>query len=74
MAGTFPQTYGPPMAGAVIQVASQFLGESIIDSVRKQFPTRKIQRGDAYMDGGRHLVRVNMILMSPDEKTLAGAM
>jgi hypothetical protein len=56
------------MAGAVIQVTSQFLGECIIDSIREQFPTRKIQRGDAYMDGGRHLLRMNMTLMSPDEK------
>jgi hypothetical protein len=56
------------MAGAVVQVASQFLGQSIIDSIRKQFPGRKTQRGDAYMDGGRHLLRMNMELIDSEDQ------
>jgi hypothetical protein len=70
MAGTIPDIYGPQMAGAFVQVASQFLGQSIIDSIRKQFPSRKVQRGDAYMDGGRHLLRMNIKLIHPVDKRL----
>ena len=68
MAGTFPQTYGPQMAGGAVQVASQFLGQSIIDSIRKQFPGHKTQHGDAYMDVGRHLLRMNMELIDPEDQ------
>jgi hypothetical protein len=68
MAGTFSQTYGPQVAGAAVQVASQFLGQSIVDSIRKQFPAGKTQRGDAYMDGGRHLLRMNIKLLDPEDQ------
>ena len=68
MDGTFFRTYGPQMAGAAVQVSSQFLGQSIVDSIRKQFPAPKSQRGDAYMDGGRHLLRMNIEFISPDDQ------
>jgi len=70
MPDSFPQTVGPQIGGAFIQVASQFLGQSIVESVRRQFPTRKTQRGDAYMDGARHLLQANINLMNAREKQL----
>jgi hypothetical protein len=69
MAGNnFSQTYGPSFGGGVFQVASQFLGQALIDSIRKQFPNKKTQRGDAYMDGVRHLLRTNLDFIEPDER------
>jgi hypothetical protein len=69
MAGTnFSQTYGPSFGGGVFQVASQFLGQAIINSVRKQFPNQKTRRGDAYMDGVRHLLQTNLNLIDPDDR------
>jgi len=68
MADTFTQTFGPQIGGAFINVASQFLGQSIVESVRRQFPTRKTQRGNAYMDGARHLLRVNIELIDVNDK------
>jgi hypothetical protein len=69
MAGNqFSQTYGPSLGGGVFQVASQFLGQAIINNVRKQFPNQKTQRGDAYMDGVRHLLRTNFDLIASDDR------
>ena len=68
MADTLPQTFGPQIGGAFIHVASQFLGQSIVESVRRQLPTRKTQRGDAYMDGARNLLRVNIELINAKDK------
>jgi hypothetical protein len=68
MAGNFSQTYGPALGGGVFQVASQFLGQTIINSIRKQFPDQKTQRGDAYMDGVRYLLHTNFHLIDPEVK------
>jgi|SRR5258707_1107683 len=68
MAGNVSQTYGPALGGGVFQVASQFLGEAIINSIRKQFPNQKTQRGDVYMDGVRHLLRTNLNLIDSEEQ------
>jgi len=67
MTDTFSQTYGPQVVGSVFQVASQFIGRTLVASICKQFPGRKTQRGDAYMDGARHLLRVNFHLIDPDD-------
>ena len=67
MTGNFSQTYGPTLGGGVFQVASQFLGQAIINNIRKQFPDQKTQRGDAYMDGVRHLLNTNFHLIDPEE-------
>jgi hypothetical protein len=67
MSGTFSQNYGPQFAGGVFQVASQFIGESLVESIRKQFPRRKEQRGDVYADQARDLLRNNFELIDPDE-------
>lgn len=68
MSGTFPQTYGPQFAGGVFQVASQFIGLSIVEGISKQFPRRKVQRGDSYADEARKLLRTNLELISPAEQ------
>jgi hypothetical protein len=64
----FGQTYGPSFAGGVFTVASQFLGQALINSIRKQFPNKKTQRGDAYMDGVRHLLRTNLDFIEQDQR------
>lgn len=68
MAGNFSHTYGPALGGGVFQVASQFLGQAIINSIHKQFPHQKTQRGDAYMDGVRYLLHTNFDLIDPKEQ------
>lgn len=68
MAGNFSHTYGPAFGGGVFQVASQFLGQAIINGIRKQFPDQKTQRGDAYMDGVRYLLHTNFHLIDPEEQ------
>jgi hypothetical protein len=69
MAGNnFSQTYGPSFGGGVFQVASQFLGQAIINNVRKQFPNQKTKRGDAYMDGVRYLLQTNLDIINPDDR------
>jgi hypothetical protein len=68
MAGNFSQTYGPAFGGGVFQVASQFLGQAIINSICKQFPNQKTQRGDAYMDGVRYLLHTNLHFIDPEEQ------
>ena len=67
MSGTFSQAYGPQFAGGVFQVASQFIGASLVESIRKQFPRRKEKRGDAYADQARNLLLNNFELIDPGE-------
>ena len=67
MSGTFSQIYGPQFAGGMFQVASQFIGVSLVESIRKQFPRRKEQRGDAYADQARNLLRENFELIDSNE-------
>jgi hypothetical protein len=68
MAGNFSHVYGPALGGGVFQVASQFLGQAIINNICKQFPDQKTQRGDAYMDGVRYLLHNNFHLIDPGEQ------
>ncbi|KAH9960992.1 hypothetical protein BGW80DRAFT_1360633 [Lactifluus volemus] len=68
MPNTFTQDYAPQFAGAVFQVTTQFLGLSIVESIRKQLPRRKVQRGDEYADGARNLLRTNLELMEPADQ------
>ncbi|KAI0245369.1 hypothetical protein BJV78DRAFT_1288051 [Lactifluus subvellereus] len=66
---SFSQTYGPQFAGGVFQVASQFIGVSIVESILKQFPNRKVQRGDLYADQARNLLRTNLELIDTADQT-----
>jgi hypothetical protein len=68
MTGNFSNSYGPSIGGGVFQVASQFLGQVIINGIRKQFPDQKTQRGDAYMDGVRYLLNTNFQFINPKEQ------
>ena len=68
MSGNFSHAYGPALGGGVFQVASQFLGQAIINHIHKQFPDQKTQRGDAYMDGVRYLLNTNLHLIDPEER------
>ncbi|KAH9971410.1 hypothetical protein BGW80DRAFT_1460666 [Lactifluus volemus] len=52
MSGTFSQIYGPQLdqfTGGVFQVVSQSIGQAIVESIRKQLPRAKVQRGDSPM-------------------------
>jgi hypothetical protein len=68
MPNTFTHDYAPQFAGGVFQVTTQFLGLSIVESIRKQLPRCKVQRGDEYADGARNLLRTNLELMEPAEQ------
>jgi hypothetical protein len=68
MSPSFAENYGPQFAGGTFQVASQFIGQSLVDSIRKQFPRRRMERGDFYMDGVRNLLRTNLELIHPGDK------
>lgn len=74
MAGTFSQTYGPQFAGGIFQVTSQLVGQSLIDSIRKQFSRRKTQRGDFYLDLTHHVLDTNLPLIKRDDKQLIEVM
>ena len=74
MAGTFPQSYAPEFAGAVIQVTSQFIGQILVDSICKQFPRRKTQRGDFYMDLTQHIIDNNLTLINRNDKRVIQVM
>jgi hypothetical protein len=65
MSGTLSQLYGPQFAGGVFQVACEHIGPSIIESILRQFPRRKVQRGDMYADGARNLLRTNLEIIDP---------
>jgi hypothetical protein len=69
MSGTFSQAYAPQFAGGVFQVASQFIGQSIVESIRKQLPHRKVQRGDLYATEARTLLRTNFDLINPSDQS-----
>jgi hypothetical protein len=73
MSDSFAQAYGPELVSATFQVGSQFIGQTIIDAIRKQFPGRKVQRGDWYADGASNLLQTNLNLkrISPsDQRTI----
>lgn len=68
MAGTFSQSYAPQFAGGIFEVTSQFVGQILVDSIRKQFPRQKTQRGDFYMDLTHHILDANLSLIKPNDK------
>jgi hypothetical protein len=73
MSYSFSQTYGPEFISATFQVGSQFIGQAITDSIRKQFPSRKVQRGDWYADGASNLLQTNLnlkLISSSDQQTI----
>jgi hypothetical protein len=56
----------------VFQVVSQSIGQAIVESIRKQLPRAKVQRGDSYVDGARNLLRTNLKLLDPVDQTNIG--
>lgn len=77
MAGNnFSQTYGPSFGGGVFHVASQFVGQALINSIRKQFPKQKTKRGDAYMRGARYLLQssLDLGLLEQDDRPKIGVL
>lgn len=66
----FSQTYGPALGSGVFHVASQFVGQALMNSIRKQFPAQKTKRGDEYMGGVRYLLHtsLNLDLLEPDDR------
>jgi hypothetical protein len=68
MAGTFPRSYAPQFAGGIIQVTSQSMGQILVDSIRKQFPGRKTQRGDFYLDHTNQVLDTNLSLIKLDDQ------
>jgi hypothetical protein len=69
MSGTFSQIYGPQAVGGVFQVTSQFIGQTIVEGILKQFPCRKVQRGDLYADQARNLLQTHLELIDIAEQT-----
>ena len=67
MSGTSSQIYGPQFAGGMFQVASLFIGGSLVESICKQFPCRKEQLDGFYADQARNLLRNNFDFIDPDE-------
>lgn len=74
MAGTFSQSYAPELAGAVFQVPSQFIGQFLVDSIRKQFPRRNTQRGDFYMDMTHRIIDTTLTLIKPEDQVFIRVM
>jgi hypothetical protein len=71
MAGTFPQNIPSQFAGGVFQVTSQHIGQCLVESLRKQFPRQKAQRGDFYVDLTYHILDANLSLIKPcDNRTI----
>jgi hypothetical protein len=68
MPGTFSQSYAPQFAGGIFQVASQFVGQALVDSIRKQFPRRKTQRGDFYAELTQDLLDTHLPLIKPEDR------
>lgn len=68
MAGPFPQSYVPQFASKIIQVTSQSIGQILVDSIRQQFPRRKTQRGDFYLDNTNQVLDTNLSLIEPDDQ------
>jgi hypothetical protein len=68
MVGTLPQSYAPQFASGIIQVTSQSMGQILVDSIRKQFPHRKTQRGDFYLDYTNQVLDTNLSLIKPDDQ------
>jgi hypothetical protein len=53
-----PADYGADLAGGVIEVASQFINQKIVETIRKNFSgDGKRQRGDFYMGQSRELLQ-----------------
>jgi len=67
----FPQHIPSQFAGGIVQVTSQYIGHSLVDSVRKQFPGQKTQRGDFYVDLTYHILDSDLSLIDPcDQRTI----
>jgi hypothetical protein len=68
MVGTVLQGIASQFAGGVFQVTSQHIGRYLVESIRKQFPRQKTQRGDLYVDLAYHLLDANLSLIKPCDK------
>ncbi len=68
MVDTFPQGIASQFAGGIFQVTSQHLGQYLVEGIRKQFPRRKTQRGDFYVDLTYHILDANLSLINPHDK------
>lgn len=68
MAGALTQGYAPQLAGGIVQVTSQSIGEFLVDSICQQFPGRKTQRGDFYLDHTNQVLDANLSLIKPDDQ------
>jgi hypothetical protein len=68
MAGTFPQSSVPQFASGIVQVTSQSIGQILVDSIREQFPHRKTQRGDFYLDHTNQILDTNLSLIKRDDQ------
>ena len=55
-------------AGGVFQVTSQHIGQHLVESICKQFPRQKTQRGDFYVDLTYHILDANLSLIKPHDQ------
>lgn len=75
MAGTiFSLSFAPQFADGVFHVTSQFIGQTIIDGIRRQFPQRKTERGDYYVDLTQNILEANLPVIKPNDKQIIEVM
>lgn len=69
MSGSSPKDYGTELATGVIEVASQFINQKIVEAIRKNFThDGKKQRGNLYMGQSRALFQENFQKIDPEDK------
>jgi hypothetical protein len=69
MSDSSPTNYGAELAGGVFEVASQFINQKIVETIRKNFSgDGKRQRGDFYMGQSRELLQKHFQEIERDDK------
>ena len=54
----------------MFQVTNQHIGQYLVESIRKQFPRQKTQRGDFYADLAYDILDANFSLIKPSDKRI----
>jgi hypothetical protein len=69
MSDSSPADYGAELAGGVLEVASQFINQKIVETFRKNFTgDGKKQRGDFYVRKSRELLQTHLQKIDPVDK------
>ena len=57
-------------AGRIFQTTSQHIGQYLVESVRKQFPRQKTQRGEFYVDLSYTILDADLSLIKPRDQRM----